>query len=840
MKKSYMPISDVKNESLDLTKRLYKCIADVVKALDEQRQKANSVPDLFTQAAEAQRMKLREYCEKLMFLDPVGCGRKGEELLWRKGYYEVVSTAKRLHKGPLWKPVEECHLRAHLQAGIGHYHHLLLKFQLDFKMDLRGIIDFPLIITEDGLKKSKSSSSSKDKPLDPGCVEWAQQAVHRCLIYLGDLSRYLSDMCPGYHSELPARYYHQALYWKPECGMPHNQLGTLVGNYNFFLDSAYHYMRCLSSAQSFEGTESNLSGVLERSWKHYESTMTPSPVHHLVSKFLSIVDFCYFDKQSVDQFPLLCHEAIERLNCTEMLQCTREVVNGEGEDNSLQPAQLTDDILFKLTLVSVMCTQQLQGKGSDQMNVVMAVMLAVVNYLILKAVGRLEEVLPPPQPPPLTAVNGHKRRRRLRRRRHSSEVSSDISDEEEVLTLNSDSDLSEEELVFDTHSSDSDSEPAEVVVAELDTRKVQLGDTPALSTNTTLDHVEHLCQQGFLLQTIKICLDWMVNNHDVLRACAQTVKPMLGRTVAFLNHLTVVPLPPAASERPDVINNGVIENERIPLVEEVSVRGLLALKPAYQHIDWAQLKTISLTPRQEAYVRVCKLVQLGKKLASADGTDLNYDQNRNWFQLKDSEPPTPTTPTIQIQDKKLATDEKGRLMKDMGQLWLKAEVKELETKVRRTSSLPPYLVLDCEALIHHITLVKQLVHSRKFIILVPSIVVSSLDEQKRASRRVRDTIRWLETQFQRGNRFLRAQRPNEHLALPLIKYPKKKDKEAWMFFQVAECCHFMSQQQQATTDKDTLVTLLTGSRTLLSPNTNNGFSPLGIANTAGTLVIPVK
>lgn len=43
-------------------------------------------------------MNLREYCEKLMFIDPVGSGRKGEELLWRKGYYEVVSTAKRLHK----------------------------------------------------------------------------------------------------------------------------------------------------------------------------------------------------------------------------------------------------------------------------------------------------------------------------------------------------------------------------------------------------------------------------------------------------------------------------------------------------------------------------------------------------------------------------------------------------------------------------------------------------------------------------------------------------------------------------------------------------------------------
>lgn len=70
--------------------------------------------------------------------------------------------------------------------------------------------------------------------------------------------------------------------------------------------------------------------------------------------------------------------------------------------------------------------------GSDQVNIVMAVTLAVVNYLILKTVGRLEEVLPPPQPPPNPSLNGHKRRRRRRRRRNSSELSSDISDEEEV------------------------------------------------------------------------------------------------------------------------------------------------------------------------------------------------------------------------------------------------------------------------------------------------------------------------------------------------------------------------------------------------------------------------
>lgn len=48
----------------------------------------------------------------------------------------------------------------------------------------------------------------------------------------------------------------------------------------------------------------------------------------------------------------------------------------------------------------------------------------------------------------------------------------------------------------------------------------------------------------------------MLCNSEVLKACAQSAKPMLSRTVALLNHLTLVPMPPPANEQPDVINNG--------------------------------------------------------------------------------------------------------------------------------------------------------------------------------------------------------------------------------------------------------------------------------------------
>lgn len=113
-------------------------------------------------------------------------------------------------------------------------------------------------------------------------------------------------------------------------------------------------------------------------------------------------------------------------------------------------------------------------------------------------------------------------------------------------------------------------------------------------------------------------------------------------------------------------------------------------------------------------------------------------------------------------------------------------------------------------------------------------VVSALDEVKRVSAQAREATRWLETQLRRGSRFLRAQRPHERLALPLIKGPRPKDKEAWLFFQIIECCHYLTHQAKVgfTGDGETpVVTLLTG----CNPDDRKAltFSPDGLAKSAG-------
>lgn len=148
----------------------------------------------------------------------------------------------------------------------------------------------------------------------------------------------------------------------------------------------------------------------------------------------------------------------------------------------------------------------------------------------------------------------------------------------------------------------------------------------------------------------------------------------------------------------------------------------------------------------------------------------------------------------------------------MGQLWLRSEVDNLEYKMKyssRKKSLPTCIVIDTDALINYSLIIKKLVNSAKFIVVVPAIgmylirlstsmfantiilnifcllfilllfsVISALDEQKKLSKEVRLTIRWLEFQLQEGNCNLKSQGIHESLPIKLDS-PPKLSKEIW-------------------------------------------------------------
>ena len=76
-----------------------------------------------------------------------------------------------------------------------------------------------------------------------------------------------------------------------------------------------------------------------------------------------------------------------------------------------------------------------------------------------------------------------------------------------------------------------------------------------------------------------------------------------------------------------------------------------------------------------------------------------------------------------------------------------------------------------------------------------------LDDLKKNKEGARDAIKWLESEFKKGNRFMRTQRELESLALPLLKIPSKLGKQLGKCFNWTNTLMFIV----SLTDNDSAV-----------------------------------
>ncbi|XP_017464505.1 PREDICTED: protein SMG5 [Rhagoletis zephyria] len=177
----------------------------------------------------------------------------------------------------------------------------------------------------------------------------------------------------------------------------------------------------------------------------------------------------------------------------------------------------------------------------------------------------------------------------------------------------------------------------------------------------------------------------------------------------------------------------------------------------------------------------------------------------------------------------------------MGKLWLKNEVETLEEELRKNPLniiMTPFLVVDAKALTEYNGIVKNLVKTKKFIVLIPNAVLNELDDLKKRSENARNVIRWLEQEFKHGNRHLRAQRDNENLTLSLLKIPRKLDRDAGVFLQIAQFCNHLvanHSDPKSTEFQTNVVTYLSGDSLYEKQRHQTNFSFTGILD-----AIPVR
>ncbi|KAG5310243.1 SMG5 protein, partial [Acromyrmex insinuator] len=996
-------------DCLEVTRRLHKSVTEIVKKLDEQKNRALTVSDIFFSSGKIQRMKLKDYCERLILKDPIGNVHKIEELLWRKAFYDVVYTAKKLRKDNTWNDVEKTLLSIHLAVGVGYYHHLIMRLQTEYDLDLIGVVDFAFIQNE-SISSYARTKTGQTKTHTKELKQCVMRLIHRSLVCLGDLSRYKLELNSNWDPMIANRYYKMAIAIDPNIGMPHNQLGTIAGNKNYGLDAVYHYMRSVLCPEPFEGAEGNLKKIVIT-----QSTYTDesNSVHHCVSRLFSLLRLWDYENPNSDKINQECQDLLTDIEkCLTMDHIepnnTNSLENMDNIETYLQNCKnrptlyLTDDMMFKIVTICLMSISRLKNKESNEVQGVVAITLAILSQLLEFIIRKLQEMIIEMAVPNVEATmkgntcsqlktaqknqalsesgdnrnhvkekdsifskdnnvfnsdetnkikssdngftnkSGPKKTRnksksllsKLRRRKRRTSSDSDASDVDQLTLASSsdeiNSDVSETEddalsegndALSDDNTDDEEHSPenkiqtienvaqpakkemnghgSDIVDKTKDCDKNDINhlvngqqhatnqqtDSKALSdrnsvinyvsnsavtiTNTdssstfeegndrlcNADNIFYMAQlkkqslksddilniliDKEILVSIKVCCDWLRSNPDIVRICAKSSRTLLKRVTILLNLINMnIETLVQRSEDFSILSSVDKLKEYtkiVPLPEDIDLRGLNLLENAHKVLNWQILRKHKMNKREETLLRVLKLIEFGHHLCSVENSKVQYDQTQQLFTVTD-ENSSNTSKVIGLDEKNFGPEHsKQKLMKHMGKLWLNAEVRALESQVQ-SRLMSPYLVPDHKALSKHTPALKRLVEAKIFVVVIPSVVVSALDEVKRVSAQAREATRWLEVQLRCGSRFLRAQRPHERLAPPLITEPKPKDKEAWLFFQIIECCYYLTQEAKVgfTGDGEVpVVTLLTGCK----PDDRRAldFSPDGLAESAGSV-----
>uniref|UniRef100_A0A8C8DRE0 Nonsense-mediated mRNA decay factor n=1 Tax=Oryzias sinensis TaxID=183150 RepID=A0A8C8DRE0_9TELE len=946
-----------------LIKRLYRAVVESVHKLDVIIGSKSSYREVFKPENISLRNKLRELCVKLMFLHPVDYGRKAEELLWRKVYYEVIQVIKTNKKHVHSRSALECAYRTHLIAGVGFYQHLLLYVQSHYQLELQDCIDWthvtdPLI----GRKKPVSAS--------PKEMEWAQMACHRCLVYLGDLARYQNELAGVETEQLAERFYHQALSVMPHVGMPFNQLGTLAGSKFYNVEATYYYLRCIQSDAPFEGAYGNLKRLFDKAAKMYHQVKKPEMKKLSPSRQRSkdvkrlLVSFMYLQsllqpKNSLLETELtsLCQSVLEDFNLVLFYlppPAHGGAQHSPSEEEEEQHQQhpdvscpvLPDGLIFKMVVTCLMVVHSLKRGGSKQYSASIAFTLALfshlVNHVNIRLQAELEEGGGPGAgaphrccrwetkvtPEQICSVPKEEKQRqkkkyvrlsRLRRRRcarkDGQEDESDLSegfesDEEEdheedgseeeeggtAFDVETDSDMNSQESRSDLEDIE-DAENSEVrehqeeeeeeehakdgggggdadgdlppnsngpsmpsdasISSNLQAMSSQLFQTkrcfrlaptfsnmllrpqiwhlphllkrlksssgqhsaPSVrSEKTLLEKLEILTNQG-LIQVVKVFVDWLRTNTDIIVMCAQSSQSLWNRLSVLLNLLpdnskileADLGLNPQLTKMLNECEQpGLVQTLLLP--EDLTLRHLPALNAAHRHLDFAG-RNLSLSPVHECVVRVCCIRSFGHFLTNLEGNVLHFNPEAGIFTSISQAEQDNLLQQAKAQFR-MAEEEarRNRLMRDMAQLRLQLEVSQLEGSLQQPkaqSSMSPYLVPDTAALCQHLSLIRQLAGSGCFIIIIPRAVIDGLDALKKENAGARDGIRFLESEFRKGNRYIRCQKESGR-SFERDKL-KRQDLEAWHLYKTVDSCRQLT-VSQSNGDEDTagMVTILTG------------------------------
>lgn len=358
----------------------HRSLFTLVKQLDDKKRSITDIKQIFAEEIDDIRHQIVKQSENLIFHYDETVGKKSREVLWRKGYYELISLAKGFLSKSDDKEDEE-NLSRLITEGIATFKSIIVRMEEEnMSDDLRHLIDFTIL--EDKNETAVQKYSDWNRDCSNGTIHYVKTTVHASLLSIGDLHRYHIDfnfINSKFSKEFASKYYLEAFNLNPSIGMAHNQLGTLFSGRNYDLDSTYHYLYSLICSTPFEFSEHNVSKIFLNSSTYVcklEDGKSSDILRDFIARFILIADIFFFDKDVTD-FISLCHSWLVDLKA--MLQSKN--------------CPLTKNMLFKIVMTLFFCMTKLKTTNSQKLYSLIALMVAICSEMVDVCIVNMEKFM---------------------------------------------------------------------------------------------------------------------------------------------------------------------------------------------------------------------------------------------------------------------------------------------------------------------------------------------------------------------------------------------------------------------------------------------------------------
>ncbi|XP_074077189.1 nonsense-mediated mRNA decay factor SMG5-like [Macrotis lagotis] len=710
--------------------------------------------EFFQAESVALRAEMEELLLQLLFLSPGHHGMEAEDLLWKKAYVDI----QRLRDTNRWL-IDRCSpkgaYQGHLIHGIHLYHGMFFSVQAFFQLNLDSYIEWTPPSPVSAAKEAGSPSLEE--------MAWARLFCHGCLLRIGNLYHALNEFQGSYAEKQAEKYYYKALALIPEMGSPFMHLATLSGDKYSYVEAAYFYQCGIYSKISHAGAALGLEQLylkIENLYRQLTGGLIEelSPerkpwddIKRLLVSFLYLQRILKPEGRKVIGLVRLCKIVLEDFEL-----CLSDV-RPAGHQGHGSP--LPSQVIFQMVVLCLLSVQRYNKTNLEINKIAMAFSLCFFSPIVRQVREHLQAGLANPS-------SGQSRSSESSQESlfptHPPAASWENKEPMEVSVLDVSSDS-----YGDLDDSD---DGGNISLCSLPDTEGSVGDLlsdvkpdgrpPGEESHAKLLKLQERLQvvsgEG-LLPTVKIIMQWLCT-EQIITFLSMYTCPDLWRDLIVVLNLMPTPeelvhpslgLAPWLQELLPGFDQPILPKSR-PLPEDVILHSLLPFQAAHHRLDF-NLDMPPAFSREEAALRACTLRTFGHHAAQLPASLIWFDSTRGNFIQLAREVKTPSQKTSEVGTQSCIKNNKVKqLLKELK--LMESHLQLLQAQV----ALSPYLILDSLALCHYLSLIKEMARSRRFIIIIPRLVIDELDRTKRYAL-PRHALRFLEEELKKRNKYLKCQ-----------------------------------------------------------------------------------